>query len=173
MNWITQWISLIFKKLFSYLKHIGNNYWPLTISGLDQIGSTPETLSLNFCHLMKCRSWSHPVWSGFAKASNKWPSYCLFAWLYTVQNWKNKKIYILSCVIINLVFLYLALFSLNPSSPNIKYKFSRLISIYFLNPFAPGVVFRFNNPFAPGDFAERLVLRLVKQFSGHCRAIKS
>lgn len=112
MNWITQWISLIFKKLFSYLKHIGNNYWPLTISGLDQIGSTPATLSLNFCHLMKCRGWSHLVWSGFAKASNKWPSYCLFAWLYTVQNWKNKKNYILSCVIINLVLLYLALFSL-------------------------------------------------------------
>ena len=122
MNWITQWISLIFKKLFSYLKHIANNYWPLTISGyLDQIRLTPETLCLTFCHLMKIyRGWSHLVWSGFAKASNKWPSYCLFASLYTVQNWKNKKIYILSCVIINLVFLYLALFSLNPSSPNIQ-----------------------------------------------------
>ena len=112
MNWITQWISLIFKKLFSYLKHIANNHWPLTISGLDQIGSTPGTLSLTFCHLMKYRVWSHPVWSGFAKASNKWPSYCLFSWLYTVQNWENKKNYILSCVIINLVFLYLVLFSL-------------------------------------------------------------
>lgn len=112
MNWITQWISLIFKKLFSYLKHIANSYWPLTIFGLDQIGSTPEALSLTFCHLMKYRGWSHPVWSGFAKASNKWSSYCLFAWLYTVWNWKNKKICILSCVIINLVFLYLALFSL-------------------------------------------------------------
>ena len=120
MNWITQWISWIFKKLFSYLKHIANNYWPLTISGLDQIGSTPETLSFTFCYLMKYRGWSHPVWSGFAKASNKWPSYCLFASLYTVQNWKNEKIYILSCVIINVVFLYLALFSLNPLSPNIQ-----------------------------------------------------
>ena len=112
MNWITQWISWIFKKLFSYLKHIANNYWPLTISGLDQIGSSPETLSFTFCYLMKYRGWSHPVWYGFAKASNKWPSYCLFASLYTVQNWKNEKIYILSCVIINVVFLYLALFSL-------------------------------------------------------------
>ena len=29
------------------------------------------------------------------------------------------------------------------------------------------------NPFAPGDFAEKRVLKLVKQFSGHCGAIKS
>ena len=29
------------------------------------------------------------------------------------------------------------------------------------------------NPFAPGDFAEKRVLRLVEWFSGHCRAIKS
>ena len=28
------------------------------------------------------------------------------------------------------------------------------------------------NPFAPGDFAEKHVLKLVKWFSGHCRAIK-
>ena len=28
------------------------------------------------------------------------------------------------------------------------------------------------NPFAPGDFAEKRVLRLVEWFSGHCRAIK-
>ena len=26
------------------------------------------------------------------------------------------------------------------------------------------------NPFAPGDFAERRVLKLVEWFSGHCRA---
>ena len=30
-----------------------------------------------------------------------------------------------------------------------------------------------NNPFAPGDFAEKRVLKLVEWFSGHCRAIKS
>ena len=29
------------------------------------------------------------------------------------------------------------------------------------------------NPFAPGDFAEKRVLKLVKWFSGHCCAIKS
>ena len=28
------------------------------------------------------------------------------------------------------------------------------------------------NPFAPGDFAEKRVLKLVEWFSGHCRAIK-
>ena len=29
------------------------------------------------------------------------------------------------------------------------------------------------NPFAPGDFAEKRVLKLVEWFSGRCRAIKS
>ena len=29
------------------------------------------------------------------------------------------------------------------------------------------------DPFAPGDFAEKRVLKLVKRFSGHCHAIKS
>ena len=29
------------------------------------------------------------------------------------------------------------------------------------------------NPFAPGDFAEKRLLKLVEWFSGHCRAIKS
>ena len=29
------------------------------------------------------------------------------------------------------------------------------------------------NPFAPGDFAEKHVLKLVEWFSGHCRSIKS
>ena len=29
------------------------------------------------------------------------------------------------------------------------------------------------NPFAPGDFAEKRVLKLVEWFSGHRRAIKS
>ena len=28
------------------------------------------------------------------------------------------------------------------------------------------------NPFAPGDFGEKRVLKLVEWFSGHCRAIK-
>ena len=29
------------------------------------------------------------------------------------------------------------------------------------------------NPFAPGDFAEKRVLKLVEWFSGHCHVIKS
>ena len=29
------------------------------------------------------------------------------------------------------------------------------------------------NPFAPGDFAKKRVLKLVEWFSGHCQAIKS
>ena len=29
------------------------------------------------------------------------------------------------------------------------------------------------NPFAPGDFAEKRVLKLVERFSGHCRTSKS
>ena len=29
------------------------------------------------------------------------------------------------------------------------------------------------NPFAPGDFAEKRILKLVEWFSGHCHAIKS
>ena len=29
------------------------------------------------------------------------------------------------------------------------------------------------NPFAPGDFAEKRVFKLVEWFSGHCHAIKS
>ena len=29
------------------------------------------------------------------------------------------------------------------------------------------------NPFAPGDFAEKHILKLVEWFSDHCRAIKS
>ena len=28
------------------------------------------------------------------------------------------------------------------------------------------------NPFAPGDFAEKRVLKLVEWFSGHCRAVE-
>ena len=32
---------------------------------------------------------------------------------------------------------------------------------------------RLFNPFAPGDFAEKRVLKLVEWFSGHCHAIKS
>ena len=39
---------------------------------------------------------------------------------------------------------------------------------FFVFNWLPG----FFNPFAPGDFAEKRVLKLVEWFSGHCRAIK-
>ena len=29
------------------------------------------------------------------------------------------------------------------------------------------------NPYAPGDFAQKCILKLVEQFFGHCRAFKS
>ena len=35
------------------------------------------------------------------------------------------------------------------------------------------LLFLLIHPFAPGDFAEKRILKLVKWFSGHCRAIKS
>ena len=35
------------------------------------------------------------------------------------------------------------------------------------------LVFSDVNPFAPGDFAEKRILKLVEWFSGHCHAIKS
>ena len=46
---------------------------------------------------------------------------------------------------------------------------------YFLENFSPQSLrnFQLFNPFAPGDFAEKRVLKLVDWFSGHCRAIKS
>ena len=31
--------------------------------------------------------------------------------------------------------------------------------------------FSFFNPFAPGDLAQKRILKLVEWFSGHCRAI--
>ena len=38
---------------------------------------------------------------------------------------------------------------------------------------ARGIIVKYINPFAPGDFAEKRVLKLVEWFSGHCRATKS
>ena len=40
-------------------------------------------------------------------------------------------------------------------------------------PPPPSPPFRKVNPFAPGNFAEKRFLKLVEQFSGHCRAKKS
>ena len=46
--------------------------------------------------------------------------------------------------------------------------------IDFMSLFRHSVSFSFSvNPFAPGDFAEKRVLKLVEWFSGHCCAIKS
>ena len=38
---------------------------------------------------------------------------------------------------------------------------------------SPTWLYNLFNPFTPGDFAEKRVLKLVEWFSGHCRAIKS
>ena len=51
-------------------------------------------------------------------------------------------------------------------------------SSHFIDLFFCDYLIRFTkplkfNPFAPGDFAEKRVLKLVEWFSGHCRAIKS
>ena len=35
------------------------------------------------------------------------------------------------------------------------------------------LIWKLFNPFAPGDFAEKRILKLVEWFSGHCRAIES
>ena len=40
--------------------------------------------------------------------------------------------------------------------------------LFFFFHFIP-----FINPFTPGDFAEKHILKLVEWFSDHCRAIKS
>ena len=46
--------------------------------------------------------------------------------------------------------------------------------IHHLTFTTPGdIIIREFNPFAPGDFAEKRILKLVEWFSGHCRAIKS
>ena len=39
--------------------------------------------------------------------------------------------------------------------------------------YIPKMAQSYFNPFAPGDFAEKRILKLVEWFSGHCRAIKS
>ena len=44
--------------------------------------------------------------------------------------------------------------------------------VHFESPGLKTVLRKFN-PFAPGDFAEKRVLKLVEWFSGHCRAKKS
>ena len=47
------------------------------------------------------------------------------------------------------------------------------LAIYHLISNAPPWNNCFINPFAPGDFSEKRVLKIVEWFSGHCRAIKS
>ena len=52
---------------------------------------------------------------------------------------------------------------------------AQLISHLYLDWY-PAVAFNhfiLTSPFAPGNFTEKHVLKLVKPFSGHCCAIKS
>ena len=56
----------------------------------------------------------------------------------------------------------------------ISYWILALAKLWCLMSFAPHVrIWISVNPFTPGDFAEKRVLKLVEWFSGHCRAIKS
>ena len=50
---------------------------------------------------------------------------------------------------------------------------SNVLTLDALPTLYPRKKFHMVNPFAPGDFAKKRVLKLVKWFSGHCRAIKS
>ena len=53
---------------------------------------------------------------------------------------------------------------------------SKKVNLFFLfkvSKFTVFLIYIFLNPFAPGDFAEKHVLKLVEWFSGHCHAIKS
>ena len=50
---------------------------------------------------------------------------------------------------------------------------SNLLGISCVRKFARLHIKQHFNPFTPGDFAEKRVLKLVEWFSGHCRAIKS
>ena len=51
--------------------------------------------------------------------------------------------------------------------------FTRSFDLRLLSPALRNLWLILVNPFAPGDFAEKRVLKLVEWFSGHCRAIKS
>ena len=42
-----------------------------------------------------------------------------------------------------------------------------------INEYSDGIPRDDINPFAPGDFAKKRILKLVEWFSGHCRGIKS
>ena len=52
-----------------------------------------------------------------------------------------------------------------------NFNFSNILQIEIRNFFFRDNL-QFLNPFAPGDFAGKRVLKLVEWFSGHCRAIK-
>ena len=54
-----------------------------------------------------------------------------------------------------------------------KWDIPRLSVLQALRKNAEDTVLLIVNPFAPGDFAEKRILKLVEWFSGHCCAIKS
>ena len=73
-----------------------------------------------------------------------------------------------------IVSVYQAILYQINSDIAISYWILALAKLWCLMSFAPHVrIWISVNPFAPGDFVEKRVLKLVKWFSGHCRAIKS
>ena len=77
----------------------------------------------------------------------------------------------------NILHLFLVVFLNVPSvfKPKLLFFLDVYFNINHCNIAKPQIILLLKelNPFAPGDFAEKRVLKLVKWFSGHCHAIKS
>ena len=100
-----------------------------------------------------------------------WPSLCFQSWSRPLFDCSR----VLEYAKIQTVFQSKVLGSFNSSDDSdgnkifamkMKSHFFKLKWVYSSNTWTL-------NPFAPRDFAEKLVLKLVEWFSGHCRAIKS
>ena len=61
----------------------------------------------------------------------------------------------------------------NVTAPNVSNLFTYSPKVHYNDTRFSAAGNFYMNPFAPGDFAEKRVLKLVEWFSGHCRAIKS
>ena len=61
----------------------------------------------------------------------------------------------------------------NVTPPNVSNLFTYSSKVHYNDTRFSAAGNFYINPFAPGDFAEKRVLKLVEWFSGHCRAIKS